>query len=315
MKRPGRSLMAAALLGLAACSGGDDGDVRLGYVEADWRYIAAPQAGWIVDSPTGEGETVTAGEVVFRLDATAERAALEQAQAEKDAAGARARDAAQGARQPEIMALEAQRDEAQARLDEAQDQFERTAYLVEQGFASEAAGDKAQAQLKTAKAALEAAEQSVATARLAARPGLRAAAEAQTLSAEAAARRAAYHLEQREVTAALDGRVEEVFFHAGEYVTPGAPVLAVLPKDGLKVRFFVQEEALPQIALGKVVKVAADGLTDPVEAKVTHIATEAEYTPPVIYSRDARKKLVFMVEATAPADSALRPGLPVEVSW
>jgi HlyD family secretion protein len=107
--------------------------------------------------------------------------------------------------------------------------------------------------------------------------------------------------------------VEEEFLDVGEYATAGAPVLAILPRDGLKVRFFVPQAELPGLALGHQVSVWADGLEQPVSAPISYIAPDAEFTPPVIYSKEARAKLVFLVEAELPAGTGLPPGLPVEV--
>ena len=60
---------------------------------------------------------------------------------------------------------------------------------------------------------------------------------------------------------------------------------------------------------------SCDGCKAPVEARVTRVATQPEYTPPVIYSNAQRAKLVFLVEATpvSGAPTPLRPGLPLDV--
>jgi HlyD family secretion protein len=67
--------------------------------------------------------------------------------------------------------------------------------------------------------------------------------------------------------------------------------------------------------VGENVSVTFDGATIAVSATVNYISTQAEYTPPVIFSRETRANLVFMIEAKfAPADAAeLRPGQPVDV--
>jgi HlyD family secretion protein len=69
------------------------------------------------------------------------------------------------------------------------------------------------------------------------------------------------------------------------------------------------------VKLGQPVELRCDGCGDPIRATVTWIAPQAEYTPPVIYSRESRAKLVFLVEARpAAADSArLKPGQPLDV--
>ena len=104
-------------------------------------------------------------------------------------------------------------------------------------------------------------------------------------------------------------------YRQGEYVAAGNPVVVLLPPANLKVRFFVPETALPRIKTGQTVSVTFDGRRSIYSATVNYISTQAEFTPPVIYNRENRAKLVFMIEAKfSPADAAdLRPGQPVDV--
>jgi HlyD family secretion protein len=92
------------------------------------------------------------------------------------------------------------------------------------------------------------------------------------------------------------------------------PVAVLLPPENIKVRFFVPQATLPQVKVGGTVSVRPDG-SRPLNATVNFISTQAEYTPPVIFSRETRANLVFMIEARfSPADAAdLRPGQPVDV--
>ncbi len=166
-----------------------------------------------------------------------------------------------------------------------------------------------------AKAAVTAIEEEIIVANLAAREGAVEAARAGIQTAEAAESSAQIRLEEREVKALIAGSVEKVFHQKGEYVTTGAPVIAILPEDGLKIKFFVTQADLPNFQIGQVVRAKADGMTESVDSIVSYISVEAEYTPPVIYSNEVRDKLVFMIEATVPARSGLRPGLPVDVDW
>ena len=67
--------------------------------------------------------------------------------------------------------------------------------------------------------------------------------------------------------------------------------------------------------IGAPVVVRCDGCAAPLAARITFIAPQAEYTPPVIYSRENRAKLVFLVEARPDTPQpSLHPGLPVEVA-
>jgi HlyD family secretion protein len=81
------------------------------------------------------------------------------------------------------------------------------------------------------------------------------------------------------------------------------------------VRFFVPQAELSRFPLGGKVEVRCDGCGGTIPASVTHRATEAEFTPPVIYSNTMRSKLVFMIEAHPSPDDAprLHPGQPVEI--
>jgi HlyD family secretion protein len=90
----------------------------------------------------------------------------------------------------------------------------------------------------------------------------------------------------------------------------------VLPAGNVKVRFFVPESRLGTVRAGQKVSIACDGCPAPIAATVSYIAPQAEFTPPVIYSKESRAKLVFMVEARpAPADAVkLHPGQPVDVT-
>ena len=119
---------------------------------------------------------------------------------------------------------------------------------------------------------------------------------------------------KRAIRASTDGEVSETFLNPGEYANAGSAVLALLPDDGLRVHLFVTQEELPAYRPGVKLQVKADGLANPVPAEVVFVASEAEFTPPVIYSRDSRKKLVFLVKARIPAKAGLRPGLPVDVT-
>jgi len=310
-----RGLVVTLLIALGACSGGADGNTNLGYVEAEWTYVSAPQAGWIVDRPASEGARVKAGDVLFQLDQQAQQAGVAEAKGRMAQSAAQARNLAQGARAAEIRALRAQQAEADARLWQAKAERDRIMPLVRAGVESKSRGDKVQADYRAAAAAAEVARTNVAVAQQAARPDERRAASANIGVARAAKASADYYLDQRTVKAAAAGRVEETFHRAGEYVTPGLPVLALLEDDALKVRFFVTQAHLPRFKLGKKLDVTADGLDKPVPGTVSHIATSAEYAPPVIYSKNEREKLVFLIEAKVPVGKGLHPGLPVEIHW
>jgi HlyD family secretion protein len=106
-------------------------------------------------------------------------------------------------------------------------------------------------------------------------------------------------------------RVEEVFFQQGEWAPANQPILSLLPDDRIKVRFFVPEAQLSAYRVGRTVRFACDGCARGLTARIAYISPRPEFTPPVIYSREARDRLVYMVEAMPSA--RLNPGQPVDV--
>jgi len=121
-------------------------------------------------------------------------------------------------------------------------------------------------------------------------------------------------LVRRKLASPVTGTVQQVYFRPGEIVPVGRPIVALLPPGNLKVRFFVPESVLPRLAYGDVVKVGCDGCAGDLTAHISFIASTAEFTPPVIYSRDERAKLVFLVEALPEEPQQFRVGQPIEVA-
>ena len=139
-------------------------------------------------------------------------------------------------------------------------------------------------------------------------------AEAALRTAEARLNSSQTRLSRRRVTSPVAGAAQQIYFRQGEIVPAGRPIVALLPPENLKLRFFVPETLLPKIALGDTVGVSCDGCPAGLTARVNFIARTAEFTPPVIYSLEERSKLVFLVEAQPQQPQTLRVGQPVSVS-
>lgn len=307
------ALAVCTALLVVACGQEQDGHLYTGYVEAELVYVAAPSAGWIAKAPLSEGQAVSTGDLVFALDADLQTAAVEEAEARLDQATAQLSDLEKGVRTQEMKAFEAQLAEAWADLRLARSERDRSLALVQRGVASKARGDEATARYGVTLARVDTAKANLETAKLAARDDAVAAAAAARDAAADALAQAQWHRDERHVVSRTSGTVEEVFNRTGEFVSAGSPVLAILPTDGLKVRFFVPQGDLANVKTGGTVDILADALDQPVTASITHIAREAEFTPPVIYSEESRDTLVFLVEAKPADGSALRPGQPVDV--
>jgi HlyD family secretion protein len=134
-------------------------------------------------------------------------------------------------------------------------------------------------------------------------------------SQQAALDKAKWSFDQKQQFAPSDAQVQDTLYRQGEWVAAGNPVVVLLPPENLKVRFFVPETVLAQIKTGQSIEVSFDGAAKKYSATVNYLSTQAEFTPPVIYNRENRAKLVYMIEAKfSPADAAdLRSGQPVDV--
>jgi HlyD family secretion protein len=315
-----RPLIAVAVLGAGALafwllSPAPEPNRWLGTVEGEAIYVAAPVAGTLAARPVERGGTVRKGERLFTLDSTV--ADADTARLAADVAGARAQladlsDARE--RAPEIDVARAAQAAGRAQLARAQADFERFSALAAKGFAS-------RTQLDAARQARDVAAASVAQARAqersgtlsVGRAGQQAAGAANVSAAEAALKAQERHRQEIAPLAVSAGVVEQTYYNPGEWVPANQPVVAVLPDDKRKLRFYVPQDDVARLKVGATVRFTCDGCGGERSATVRYIAPRAEFTPPVIYSESARAKLVFMVEASLPVDKPLPPGLPVAV--
>lgn len=313
LNRAARGFILAVLSLLGGCTGETSGTLVEGYVTADWLYLAPTQSGRLVALNVDAGDVVQAGEVVFALEDTPQRYTVEQARAERQALEAEHQDLTQGSRPEELAAIDAQIAEARASLEYAQAEQARWKKLVEQGLGSPATLDQMTQNLKVAQARLQTLLANRKVAELGARAGQQAAAQARVDAGKAAEKRAEWQQAEYAVKAPEAGRVEEVFFRPGEVVNAGTPVLAILPPERIKVRFYIPENRRAQWDVGQTVWVKQDG-TEPVKAVIRFIGQDVEHTPPVIFSERTREALVFAAEAWPVAPGhVLKPGMPVEV--
>lgn len=285
-----------------------------GYVEADYVYVAAPVSGVIERLAVREGALVAAGDPLFGLEHDRQQALLRAAEARVAAAAAAVENLATGSREAELEVIRAGLARAEAELELAETVLARSAQLTAEGTATAARLDQDRAAQRGAAAQLRQLQAQLAVAQLPARPGAQRQAAAELRAAEAEADRVRADLAERRVTAPAAGRVERLYFAAGEMAAAGTPVLALLPPRALLVRFFVAEAERPQLALGDRVAIACDGCPPGLTATIDHVAAEPQFTPPVIYSREERHRLSFLAEAVLDDDVELPPGQPVTVT-
>ena len=287
-----------------------------GYVEGEYVRIAAPFSGTLVALDAQRGSQVSAGSPLFALESENEDSARREAGERVKRAQAQAEDLRKGRRPTEITAARAQLAQAQVASSLSERDYARQLDLVSKGFVSQSRADEARAARDRDRGKLAEINAELQTVLAGTRPDEIRAAEAEAAAARESFKQADWRLRQRSVAATVGGTVTDTLFVRGEWVPAGSPVVTVLPPGNVKVRFFVPEPRLGALKLGQKVSIACDACGTGLEAVVAFISPQAEFTPPVIYSKDNRAKMVFLVEARPAAEHAARlhPGQPVDVT-
>jgi HlyD family secretion protein len=309
--------LSGALVALAAAMGigGNGGILQVqGYVEGEYVYVGAPVAGRLATLYVARGDQVAAGAPLFQLDRSSEQPARDEAAARLARAEATLADLRKGKRPSELESIEAQLAQAKAMLELSEVALKRRQQLVETRAASREAVDEANAAYERDKARVAELEAELKTAQLGARADEIQAAEAEVTAARAQLAQADWRLAELSQAAPRAGAVVDTLYRLGEWVAAGAPVVSLLPPENVKVRFFVPEPRLGAIEVGHEVQVSCDACGPDLTAVISYVSPDAEYTPPVIYSREMRAKLVYLVEAKPRQPAALRPGQPVDVT-
>ncbi|MEW6247334.1 MAG: HlyD family efflux transporter periplasmic adaptor subunit [Nitrospirota bacterium] len=307
----------AVLCLLSSCSRSDPDRVQ-GYVEGEFVYVASPLAGALESLHVQRGSQVKAGDPLFAVDSTAEKAARDEAERRLAQARANLEDAKKGKRPSEIESIKAQLKQAWAALTLSESEFARQQELMRvPGATAELEFDRARSARDQNRQRVSQLEAELKTAQLGSRSDQIAAAEAEVRAREAALAKAEWDLSQKRQAAPQAGLVFDTLYRQGEWVPAGRPVVVLLPPENIKVRAFVPQAQIGTIHPGDTVRVTVDGVREPFIGKVGFISPKAEYTPPVIYSQESREKLVFMVEAIFDPKIAvnLHPGQPVDVQF
>jgi len=301
---------------LAAC-GQTKVPAYQGYVEGDYVLIASPYAGSLQSLNVARGQSVESGAALFTLEQDNEAAEKHEADEKLRAAQAKLENLRKGQRVPELEALIAEERQAQAARKLSEVQYVRSQKLFEGGFISSSALDEAKAKLARDRARAEQVQAQIRVGKQSVgRSGELAAAQAEIDAAKAVVAQADWKLAQKAQRAPQAGLVQDTFFVQGEWVPAGKPVVSLLPPANIKLRFFVPETLVGQLKTSQRVTATCDGCSAPIAATISYIAPNSEFTPPVIYSKESRAKLVFMIEAVPAAADAmkLKPGQPVDVT-
>ena len=287
-----------------------------GYAEGEYVYLSSSIGGKLERLFVQRGAQVKAGDKLVVLEHAFESAAVAEAEQGLKQARDRLADLNKGQRPSELSALAAQLDQARVALGQAQREFERRQKLYRDKTISLETLDQAKTLKEHTVAQVAEVAAKLETARLGGREDQINAMAAEVAAAGERLAQARWRLDQKTLLASAAGYVDDTFYEEGEFVPTAYPVLSLLPPENIKIRFFVPEQMVGTLAIGQSIAVSFDGAAKTFGATVSYISSQAEFTPPVIYSRNARAKLVFMVEAHPRRQEATRfhPGQPVDVS-
>ncbi|EKE69139.1 HlyD family secretion protein [Gallaecimonas xiamenensis] len=264
-----------------------------GRIEAVALDIATKTGGRLDQLLVEEGDFVTQGQILARMDTATLEAQLRQAQA-------KARQA-----QDNLLAAKAQVEQAQSQLNLAKVQFSRAKELLGKKLIARAQYDEAESSFQVASAALVAANaQAVA-------------AQGAIDEAEAGVDTLKTQLDDAVLKAPRDGRIQYRLANVGEVLGAGGKVLNMLDLTDVTMSIFLPQAQAGKVALGSEARIIMDALPDkPIPASVTFVSANAQFTPKQVETREEREKLTFKVKVRIPASllkehiTQVKTGLP-----
>lgn len=285
-----------------------------GYVEGEYTLVAPVATAQVATVAVQRGDRAAAGEVLVTMERQDAEIALAEAGANLAQAESQLADLLEGARPEEIDVIEATLASARLQADEARRERDRVIRLSERGVTTEAQREDAITGADVADARVAQVTAELAVARLPARPQAIARAKAAVAAAKAVRARMEWQLEQRSLSLPQPVTVVDVIRQSGEIAGPAAPVLSVLAEGAVKLRLYIPEAAYAKVLVGDLLEVGCDGCAPGLRARISYVADQPEFTPPVIYSLENRQKLVYLIEARPEGEHALKPGQIVNVA-
>ena len=266
-----------------------------GRVEATQVDISTKIPGRVVEIAPHEGDMVSPGEVVARIDTSETAAQLDQAKA----AAALARQTV-ATREAEVASDEAQ-------LEFANEEMRRTATLVDKGWSTHEQYDQRQQQLKSAGAALNAAKSQIDEAR----------ASVKTADARVAELQAV--VDNSTIKSPVQGRVQYRLVEPGAVLPPGGKIATVIDLSDVYTTVYLPAPQAGRLKVGNdpdAARLVMDAYPDYVfPASVSFVAPESQFTPKTVEVQSEREQLYFRVKLQKPPgvlkgmEEAIKSGL------
>jgi HlyD family secretion protein len=315
MTRRAAALMTLALL--AGCRRGAGPLAASGTVEATEAELGFQSSGRIETIRVHEGDRVHAGDTLALLERSELFARRAQAVAQISAARAALAELQAGSRSEERVQAQQALQAATDRLADAQRDLDRTRRLFEAGALSQEAYDKARLQLDVLRTTKSQAEQQLQMVQTGPRPERIDAQRAVVAQAEAALAQLDATLANAVIRAPFDGIVTVKGREMGETVPAGAPVVTIMDLSDRWVRIYIPEDQVGAVRVGQAAEISADTYPGKRYAgQVSFVASQAEFTPRNVQTKEERVKLVYAVKVKITQDPTLdlKPGVPADVT-
>ncbi|ROL84599.1 HlyD family secretion protein [Pseudomonas sp. NFPP07] len=261
-----------------------------GRLEATEVQIASKTPGRLAEVLVDEGDKVSKGQLLARMDTRTLEA--QRAQAEADVVRTR----------ENLAAAEANVHLRQSELLLANQELKRSRELFNRGYASQQIIDQQQARLNTGNAAVQAAQAQVAAVRAA------------IGSAKAMVAQLTSEIDDSSLRAPIDGIIQLRLAEPGEVLGAGGRVLLLIDPSDQYMNLYLSASVTGRLAVGSEARILLDALPDqPLPAKISFVAAKSQFTPKEVETRDERQKLVFRVKLRLTQPSAVpqaKPGMP-----
>ncbi|CAM4477989.1 MAG: p-hydroxybenzoic acid efflux pump subunit AaeA [Legionella sp.] len=244
-------------LSLTACKKEDN--LFNGYVDADLVYLSADFGGRLTELAVLRGQLVPKDQFLFKLEQTSELYRVEMSELSKQS-------------------LQAQREQTLSQIHYNEVNYRRIVDMRKQNAASQNDLDAAQRDLTVSKKQL-------------------ADLDAKIKSSQVDTADKKWQVTRKENFATERGIIFDTYYTRGEFVQAGYPVLSLITKNNIKAIFFVPEAQLNRLRLNQKINIKTNDNDFFAAGHIFYISNIAEYTSPIIYSREERQRLVFRVEA------------------
>ena len=314
MMHLGRAMIATAALALAACGG--DGDALLGTLERDRVELTAEAQEPIVEVAVREGDAVTEGQLLLRLDPADVESRLAQARAAADQAERREAELVAGPRREQLREAHALAEGAASNAAAAASEFRRIEKLVADRMLPASELDRARGQRDGSAAEERAAKERLAELVHGTRSEVVEQAAATLAGARAQVAQLELSLARHTVHAPRAGVIDALPYKLGERPPRGAPVAVLLAAGQPYARVFIPEPRRASVKPGSPATVRIDGTDRDWRGELRYVSSDAAFTPYYALNERDRSRLSFLAEVvlTEPDAATLPTGMPVEVT-